>query len=97
MRKDERGFFYFVDRIGDTFRWKGENVAATEVSEALGAFPGVRLASVYGVEIPGADGRAGMAALVLEGELDLLAFRQHLTNCLPHYARTLYLRVRREL
>ncbi len=97
MRKDERGFFYFVDRIGDTFRWKGENVAATEVSEAIGAFPGVRLASVYGVEIPGADGRAGMAALVLEDELDLLAFRQHLTNCLPHYARPLFVRVRREL
>src|SRR5579884_789615 len=71
MRKDERGFFYFVDRIGDTFRWKGENVSTLEVSQALCEFPGVKEANVYGVEIPGADGRAGMAAVVASGALDL--------------------------
>ena len=49
MRKDEKGYFYFVDRIGDTFRWKGENVATSEVSEAICAFPGVKHANVYGV------------------------------------------------
>lgn len=97
MRKDERGFFYFVDRIGDTFRWKGENVAASEVSEAISAFPGVKLANVYGVAIPGADGRAGMAALVLDGELNLLAFRAHLINCLPDYACPRFVRIRSEL
>ena len=75
MRKDERGFFYFVDRIGDTFRWKGENVATSEVSEAICAFPGVKQANVYGVAIPGADGRAGMATLVADKGLDLTAFR----------------------
>ena len=64
MRKDEKGFFYFVDRVGDTFRWKGGNVATCEISEALCSFPGVQQANVYGVSIPGADGRAGMAALV---------------------------------
>ncbi len=66
MRKDEKGFFYFVDRIGDTFRWKGENVATSEVSEAICAFPGVKHANVYGVAIPGTEGRVGMATLVAE-------------------------------
>jgi fatty-acyl-CoA synthase len=97
MRKDERGFFYFVDRIGDTFRWKGENVAASEVAEAISAFPRVKLVNVYGVEVPGADGRAGMAALVLDGELNLTAFRRHLINSLPDYACPLFIRMRSEL
>jgi fatty-acyl-CoA synthase len=97
MRRDERGFFYFVDRIGDTFRWKGENVATCEVSEALCAFPGIREANVYGVTIPGADGRAGMAILVADGELDLRALQAHLSERLPEYARPLFLRIRNNL
>ena len=87
MRRDERGYFYFVDRIGDTFRWKGENVATAEVAEAIYAFPGVRAATICGVAIPGTDGRAGMAALVTDGELDLGAFRAYLNARLPAYAR----------
>lgn len=97
MRKDERGFFYFVDRIGDTFRWKGENVATSEVAEAIGTFPGIKHANVYGVGVPGTEGRAGMAALLLEGELDLIAFRAYLLECLPPYARPVFLRIRREM
>jgi fatty-acyl-CoA synthase len=97
MRKDEQGYFYFVDRIGDTFRWKGENVATGEVSEVITAFPGVAEATVYGVTIPGTDGRAGMAAVVLRNELDLAALREHLMMHLPNYARPLFLRVRSEL
>jgi fatty-acyl-CoA synthase len=97
MRKDNRGFFYFVDRVGDTFRWKGENVAASEVSQAIRQFPGIRHASVYGVAIPFADGRAGMAALVTDDALDLAAFRQHLISRLPHYACPLFLRLRNEM
>jgi fatty-acyl-CoA synthase len=93
MRKDEKGFFYFVDRIGDTFRWKGENVATSEVSEAICAFPGVKHANVYGVAIPGTEGRGGMAALVTEREMDLSAFRKHLVSRLPAYARPLFLRI----
>ena len=97
MRKDEQGYFYFVDRIGDTFRWKGENVATSEVSEAICAFPGVKHANVYGVAIPATEGRAGMATLVTEEELDLAGFRQHLISRLPPYARPLFLRIRKNM
>jgi fatty-acyl-CoA synthase len=97
MRKDEQGFFYFVDRLGDTFRWKGENVSTVEVAEAICKFPGVRQANVYGVAIPGTDGRAGMAALVTEPEIDLAALRAHLASRLPHYARPLFLRIRGQM
>ena len=97
MRKDEQGYFYFVDRVGDTFRWKGENVATLEVAEAICAFPGVKHANVYGVAIPTAEGRAGMAAVVAEKPLDLEMFRQHLASRLPFYARPLFLRIRKEV
>jgi len=97
MRKDEQGYFYFVDRIGDTFRWKGENVATCEVSQAICAFPGVKHANVYGVTIPATEGRAGMATLVTDNELDLAEFRQHLIDRLPPYARPLFLRIRKNM
>jgi fatty-acyl-CoA synthase len=97
MRRDEHGYFYFVDRIGDTFRWKGENVATSEVSEAICAFPGIKAANVYGVAIPGTDGRAGMATIVTGDGLDLAAFRSHLVDRLPDYARPVFLRVRDDL
>jgi fatty-acyl-CoA synthase len=92
MCTDDRGFYYFVDRIGDTFRWKGENVATAEVAAAVRAFPGVVEACVYGVEVPGASGRAGMTALVAEPDFDLATFRAHLAQRLPDYARPLFLR-----
>jgi fatty-acyl-CoA synthase len=97
MRKDEKGFFYFVDRIGDTFRWKGENVATCEVSDAISAFPGVKHAIVYGVAVPACDGRAGMATLVTESAFDLAGLRTHLIRRLPAYARPLFLRIRTEI
>jgi fatty-acyl-CoA synthase len=93
MRRDERGFFYFVDRIGDTFRWKGQNVATSEVSEAMTEFPGVKEANVYGVTVPSTDGRAGMAAMVVDARFDLARFRAHLDERLPGYARPLFLRI----
>jgi fatty-acyl-CoA synthase len=97
MRKDEQAYFYFVDRIGDTFRWKGENVATGEVAEAICKFPGITQANVYGVAIPEADGRAGMAALTTPEDLDLVAFRAHLLALLPGYAQPLFLRIRKEM
>jgi fatty-acyl-CoA synthase len=97
MRRDEDGYFYFVDRIGDTFRWKGENVATSEVAETICGFDGVKEASVYGVAIPGTDGRAGMATIVADERLDLAAFRSHLVERLPDHARPLFLRVRDDL
>jgi fatty-acyl-CoA synthase len=93
MRLDEQGFFHFVDRIGDTFRWKGENVATSEVAEALTACPGVIEATVYGVAVPGADGRAGMAAIVAGPNFSLEALREHLRAALPAYARPPFLRL----
>jgi len=86
----------FVDRVGDTFRWKGENVATTEVESALNSFAGVEQAVVYGVNVPGADGRAGMAALTVSGQLDGKALHQHLSTALPAYALPLFLRLRPE-
>ncbi len=93
MRRDENGYYYFVDRIGDTFRWKGENVATSEVAEAISVFPGVAEANVYGVQVPHTDGRAGMAALVTPGEMDLNALYAHLADALPAYAMPVFLRL----
>jgi fatty-acyl-CoA synthase len=93
MRQDKQGYFYFVDRIGDTFRWKGENVSTSEVAESINRFPGINDVNVYGVDIPGHDGRAGMAAVVCTGECDLLGLRTHLVAHLPDYARPLFLRI----
>src|SRR6201985_3328989 len=74
MRLDEQGFFHFVDRIGHTFPWKGANSATSEVNEAVADCPGVAEATTYGVEIPGADGRAGMVAIVIDSGFDLKEF-----------------------
>ncbi len=97
MRRDAGGFFYFVDRIGDTFRWKGENVATAEVAAAITAFPGIVEANVYGVRVPGSEGAVGMAAVVVNGALDLPEFRAHLARRLPPYARPLFLRIVKEM
>lgn len=93
MRQDAQGFFYFVDRIGDTFRWKGENVATTEVAAAAASAPGVKSACVYGVAVPAASGRCGMAALEVEPGFDPEDFRDHMTARLPAYARPVFLRL----
>ncbi|MGJ4948956.1 long-chain-acyl-CoA synthetase [Bradyrhizobium sp. HKCCYLS20291] len=93
MRQDEQGFFYFVDRVGDTFRWKGENVATSEVNEAILQCPGITEASTYGVVIPGTDGRAGMAALVVDDDFDLARLSTELARRLPAYSQPVALRL----
>jgi fatty-acyl-CoA synthase len=95
LRQDEDGYFYFVDRVGDTFRWKSENVSTQEVAEVLAEFPGVEIANVYGVKMPDADGRAGMAALVLgdPAAFDGRAFFEFAEERLPSYATPVFVRL----
>jgi fatty-acyl-CoA synthase len=93
MRQDASGFFYFVDRVGDTFRWKGENVSTTEVAGVIAAVPGVSDAAVYGVSVPGSEGRAGMAALVTGPDFSLVELHRALWAALPAYARPVFLRL----
>jgi len=93
LRRDEKGFFYFVDRIGDTFRWKGENVATSEVASVINSFPGIEHANVYGVVVPRTEGRVCMAAIVATEKLDLPQFHAYVASLLPQYARPLFLRI----
>src|SRR5262245_10479234 len=95
LRRDAEGYYYFVDRIGDTFRWKGENVATQEVADVLNGAPGITETTVYGVTIPGEDGRAGMAALVLarDATFDDAAFYAHAERHLPRYAMPAAVRI----
>ena len=93
MRRDAHGFFYFVDRVGETYRWKGENVSSAEVGATLAGCSGVTEVVVYGVTLPGTDGRAGMAALVAGADFDLAALREQVAARLPDYARPLFLRI----
>ncbi len=98
MRRDRLGYFYFVDRIGNTFRWKGENVSTTEVAEVIASVPGIFEVNVYGVEVPGFGGRAGMASLVVdEARFDPADVREAVHARLPGYARPLFLRLTRAM
>jgi fatty-acyl-CoA synthase len=92
LRKDSAGYFYFVDRIGDTFRWRGENVSTTQVASVLRLFPGVTDAVVYGVAVPGNEGRAGMAALTTDDRFDIVDLKAYLAAHLPGYAQPLFIR-----
>jgi acyl-CoA synthetase (AMP-forming)/AMP-acid ligase II len=101
LRRDNEGRWYFVDRIGDTFRWKSENVSTNEVSEVLGRHPQVLEANVYGVEIPAHDGRAGCAAVLLDtaepSPKDLESLAILALNNLTKYAVPIFLRLVREV
>jgi acyl-CoA synthetase (AMP-forming)/AMP-acid ligase II len=85
----------FVDRVGDSFRWKGENIATTDVERAIGSINGVALVGVYGVSVPNTDGRAGMAAVVLQANqaFDGAALARNLFQVLPNYAVPIFVRV----
>jgi len=95
MRRDRASYYYFVDRVGDTFRWKGENVATAEVAELLNGAPGVSETAVYGVTVPHADGRAGMALVVLQpgATFDPRGYYAFAERALPPYARPLFVRL----
>lgn len=93
MRRDRFGYFYFVDRLGYSFRWKGENVSATEVASVIMRCPGVTDAVVYGVPVAGAEGRAGVAAVVGADDFCLQELKAHVEAELPAYARPLFIRL----
>ncbi|KAL3225408.1 hypothetical protein MRX96_025836 [Rhipicephalus microplus] len=95
---DEFGYLFFKDRTGDTFRWKGENVSTSEVEGVVARIAGLTDCAIYGVEIPGSEGKAGMAAICdPEGKLDLKAFLRDVRNALPAYAIPLFIRVVKDL
>jgi fatty-acyl-CoA synthase len=99
LREDEQGYLFFVDRLGDTFRWKSENVSTLEVASVLEEFPGVLLLTVYGVEVPGFEGRAGMAAIQMQEGLEFTpdAFFAFAKARLPRYALPQFLRISQAL
>ena len=95
LRYDDDGYFYFVDRIGDTFRWKSENVSTLEVADTLSDMPGLELINVYGVQVPEHEGRAGMAAILMQPgyAFDPQAFFELTQARLPRYAAPMFVRV----
>ena len=95
MRNMGWGQAQFVDRLGDSFRWKGENVSTTEVENVINGFPAITLAAVYGVKIPATEGRASMATILASKRfsgVDFRALHYHLREALPSYAIPFFLR-----
>ncbi|GFO36883.1 long-chain fatty acid transport protein 3, partial [Plakobranchus ocellatus] len=95
---DKEYFIYFHDRLGDTFRWKGENVSTKEVADEMSLLPFIEDANVFGVAMPGHDGKAGMAAITLTsnarlGNKELMELYAHVCKELPFYARPLFVRL----
>ncbi|XP_015281339.1 PREDICTED: very long-chain acyl-CoA synthetase isoform X2 [Gekko japonicus] len=92
---DHDNFIYFHDRVGDTFRWKGENVATTEVADILGLLEFIEEVNVYGVPVPGHEGRIGMASIRLKEGCEFAGGRiyRHIADFLPTYARPYFVRI----
>ena len=93
LKMDEEGYLYFVDRTGDTFRWHGENVSTTEIENTVLKIIKNLQVACYGVEIPGAEGRAGMISIVHQDDIDLAELCRELQERLPTYAVPLFVRV----
>jgi len=95
LRRGPDGHWHFLDRLGDTYRWKSENVSTAEVADVIGKYPGISEANVYGVEVPGYEGRAGCAAIdarSAEG-LDYAGLARHVGQKLPVYAAPVFIRI----
>lgn len=100
LRRTADGRWFFMDRLGDTYRWKSENVSTAEVAETIGHFPGVLEANVYGVELPSHEGRAGCAALTIAPEqkksFDWNGLAEFTKARMPRYAVPVFVRVLNE-
>lgn len=95
---DELGYLYFKDRTGDTFRWKGENVSTSEVEGVVSNIIDYKDAIVYGVEVHGQEGRAGMAAIYdPDDSVNLQTLAEGVKKALPSYARPIFIRILRKL
>jgi acyl-CoA synthetase (AMP-forming)/AMP-acid ligase II len=102
MRVDADGRVFFVDRLGDTFRWKSENVSTNEVADMMGKFSQIAETNVYGILVPGYDGRAGAASVVMADgvtleSFDFKALATHVRDVLPGYAVPIFLRMTPQL
>ncbi|XP_012671646.2 long-chain fatty acid transport protein 6 [Clupea harengus] len=99
MAENDEDFISFKDRVGDTFRWKGENVATTEVTEILGLVDFIQEVNVYGVEVQGNEGRAGMAAIIVRPDFtfDGKKLFDLAVMDLPSYARPLFIRLQESM
>ena len=97
MRQDGDGYFYFVDRVGDTYRWKGENVSTTEIADALSGAPKVKEVTVYGVPVPGMEGKAGMAALVADPDFNIADFAAFSDHAVADFARPVFVRLQKDI
>ncbi|XP_042330643.1 very long-chain acyl-CoA synthetase-like [Sceloporus undulatus] len=99
LMQDQHGFLYFQDRVGDTFRWKGENVATTEVERTLAMLDFIQEVNVYGVSVPGHEGKIGMAAVRLKDGLsfDGKGLYVHVKDYMPSYAIPHFIRLRESL
>ena len=95
LRRSPDGHWHFLDRLGDTYRWKSENVSTAEVADVLGKYPGISEANVYGVEVPGYEGRAGCAAIDAKSAkgLDYAGLARHVGQKLPVYAAPVFIRI----
>ncbi|XP_036266329.1 long-chain fatty acid transport protein 6 isoform X2 [Pipistrellus kuhlii] len=99
MVQDHENFLYFCDRLGDTFRWKGENIATTEVADIIGMLDFIQESNVYGVAVPGCEGKAGMASITLKPNksLDLEKVYEQVVTFLPAYACPRFLRIQEKM
>ncbi|KAI9655527.1 MAG: hypothetical protein M1821_005320 [Bathelium mastoideum] len=101
LRRDGEGRWHFLDRLGDTYRWKSENVSTAEVAEVIGRYPGIVEANVYGVLVPGHDGRAGCAAVFIDPQarqgFNYAELMKYTQANLPRYAVPVFLRVVEEM
>ena len=97
LKKDKKGFVYFVDRIGDTFRWKGENVATTEVCSIISNYKDIEEAIVYGIKLEKYDGNPGMVYIKINKDIDFNKLYLYLKKDLPQYSIPCFIKIIKDI